>query len=70
MMLLGLLPVTGGHIRMDGKDMTGWDRKTIARRIQPIFQDPYSSLNPRKTIGQIVSLPLRVHRIGPLRVPG
>ena len=65
MMLLGLLPVTGGHIQMDGKDITGWNRKAIARRIQPIFQDPYSSLNPRKTIGQIVSLPLRVHRIGP-----
>jgi peptide/nickel transport system ATP-binding protein len=64
MMLLGLLPVTGGHIQMDGKDITGWDRKAIARRIQPIFQDPYSSLNPRQTIGQIVSLPLRVHRIG------
>jgi peptide/nickel transport system ATP-binding protein len=64
MMLLGLLSVTGGRIQMDGKDITGWDRKAIARRIQPIFQDPYSSLNPRKTIGQIVSLPLRVHRIG------
>ncbi len=64
MMLLGLLPMTGGQILMDGRDITGWERKAVARRIQPIFQDPYSSLNPRKTIGQIVSLPLRVHRIG------
>ncbi len=40
------------------------DRLALARRIQPIFQDPYSSLNPRKTIADIVSLPLRVHRIG------
>ena len=64
MMLLGLLPVTAGQILMDGKEITGWSRKAIARRIQPIFQDPYSSLNPRKTIGQIVSLPLRVHAIG------
>jgi peptide/nickel transport system ATP-binding protein len=64
LMLLGLLPVSGGRILMDGKAISGWDRKAIARRIQPVFQDPYSSLNPRKTVGQIVSLPLRVHRIG------
>ena len=64
MMLLGLLPVSGGRILLEEKDITGWSRREIARRIQPVFQDPYSSLNPRKTIGQIVSLPLRVHRMG------
>ncbi len=64
LMLLGLLPVTGGRILMEGKDISSWDRKAISRRIQPVFQDPYSSLNPRKTVGQIVSLPLRVHKIG------
>ncbi len=64
LMLLGLLPVTSGRILIEGKDMSGWDRRAISRRIQPVFQDPYSSLNPRKTIGQIVSLPLRVHKIG------
>jgi peptide/nickel transport system ATP-binding protein len=36
----------------------------VARRIQPIFQDPYSSLNPRKPVRSIISLPLRVHKIG------
>jgi len=39
-------------------------RKENARHIQPIFQDPYSSLNPRKTVGDIVGLPLKLHGIG------
>src|SRR3546814_9051019 len=34
------------------------------RRIQPVFQDPYSSLNPRKRVASLISLPLRAHRIG------
>jgi peptide/nickel transport system ATP-binding protein len=38
--------------------------REIARRVQPIFQDPYSSLNPRKSIGSIISLPLRALGIG------
>jgi len=62
--LLGLLPPSSGEILIDGKAMKKEERRTIARKIQPIFQDPYSSLNPRKTIGSIVSLPLRVHRVG------
>ena len=36
----------------------------MARRVQPIFQDPYSSLNPRKSIGSIINLPLRIHKVG------
>src|SRR5579883_3444742 len=63
-MLLGLLPPDAGEIRFEGQALSGLDRRAIARRIQPIFQDPYSSLNPRKTIGAIIALPLRVHRIG------
>ena len=63
-LLLGLLPPTRGEILIDGRNMVGEPRRTIARRIQPIFQDPYSSLNPHKTIGAIVSLPLRVHKVG------
>ena len=62
--LLGLLPPSSGEILIDGKAMKKEERRTIARKIQPVFQDPYSSLNPRKTIGSIVSLPLRVHRVG------
>ncbi|MFX0546629.1 ABC transporter ATP-binding protein [Roseovarius sp. S1116L3] len=62
--LLGLEMPTSGKVLVDGEEIGGQDRLALARRIQPIFQDPYSSLNPRKTIADIVSLPLRVHGIG------
>jgi peptide/nickel transport system ATP-binding protein len=62
--LLGLLPATGGEVRLDGRPLATLTRREIARRIQPVFQDPYSSLNPRKPVSAIVSLPLRVHRVG------
>ncbi len=60
-MLLGLETPTGGDIQVLGESVASFDRKRMARRVQPIFQDPYSSLNPRKTISSIISLPLRVH---------
>jgi len=63
-MLLGLLPPTRGQILIDGRALAGEDRRTLSRKIQPIFQDPYSSLNPRKRVGSIISLPLRVHKVG------
>ena len=63
-MLLGLLPPTRGQILIDGRGIAGEGRRTISRKIQPIFQDPYSSLNPRKTVGSIISLPVRVHKVG------
>ena len=63
-LLLGLLAPSTGEILFEGKPLAGFERRAVARRIQPVFQDPYSSLNPRKTIGSIISLPLRVHRIG------
>lgn len=62
--LLGLEAPTEGQVLVEGEAIGGQDRLALARRIQPIFQDPYSSLNPRKTIADIVSLPLRVHGIG------
>jgi peptide/nickel transport system ATP-binding protein len=62
--LLGLLSPSSGEILIGGKAMKKEERRTIARKIQPVFQDPYSSLNPRKTVGSIVSLPLRVHKVG------
>ena len=62
--LLGLLPPSSGEILIDGKALKKEERRSIARKIQPVFQDPYSSLNPRKTVGSIVSLPLRVHKVG------
>ena len=63
-MMLGLLPPTGGEILLRGQPITALERKAIARTVQPIFQDPYSSLNPHKTIASIISLPLRVHGVG------
>lgn len=62
--LLGLEMPTDGKVLIDGKEILAQDRLSLARRIQPIFQDPYSSLNPRKSIFDIVSLPLRVHGVG------
>jgi peptide/nickel transport system ATP-binding protein len=63
-MLLGLLEPTAGDILFEGQPLYSIPRLARARRVQPIFQDPYSSLNPRKTIADIVSLPLRVHAVG------
>lgn len=63
-MLLGLTPPTAGHIFLEGQDIAALDRKAVARRIQPVFQDPYSSLNPRRTVASIVAFPLEVHDIG------
>jgi peptide/nickel transport system ATP-binding protein len=60
--LLGLEGPTAGEVLIEGKAIGGEDRIALARRIQPIFQDPYSSLNPRKSIEDIVSLPLRIHK--------
>ncbi|HTN27686.1 MAG TPA: ATP-binding cassette domain-containing protein, partial [Burkholderiales bacterium] len=63
-MMLGLLEPTAGEILLEGAPLASMSRLERARRMQPIFQDPYSSLNPRQSIADIVSLPLRVHRIG------
>ena len=63
-MLLGLLPPSAGSIQLDGTDLRTLGRKSLARRVQPVFQDPYSSLNPRRSIAAIVALPLEVHGIG------
>jgi peptide/nickel transport system ATP-binding protein len=63
-MLLGLIRPDGGTIRVAGTDIASIDRRALARRIQPVFQDPYSSLNPRKTIASIVALPLAVLGMG------
>ncbi|MBD8891722.1 ABC transporter ATP-binding protein [Roseibium litorale] len=62
--LLGLEQPTAGRVLVDGEEISGHDRLALARRIQPIFQDPYSSLNPRKTIADVISLPLVVHKVG------
>jgi len=56
--ILGLLPPSSGEVRIDGRRLESMDRRERARLIQPVFQDPFSSLNPRHTIEEIVSLPL------------
>ncbi|NUT61491.1 ATP-binding cassette domain-containing protein [Herbaspirillum sp. C9C3] len=63
-MLLGLLAPTSGNVLINGQEVDPTERRQHARHIQPIFQDPYSSLNPRKTVGEIVGLPLKLHGIG------
>ncbi|WIX31792.1 ATP-binding cassette domain-containing protein [Salinicola sp. JS01] len=63
-MLLGLATPSAGEVRVDGRPLGDAGQKALARHIQPIFQDPYSSLNPRKRVAAIVELPLRVHGIG------
>jgi peptide/nickel transport system ATP-binding protein len=63
-MLLGLLPPTSGEILVGGVPVTAKDRVAVSRRVQPIFQDPYSSLNPRKSVAQLIALPLAVHGVG------
>lgn len=62
--LLGLEQPTSGEVQVYNQPFSSQDRKWIARRIQPIFQDPYSSLNPRKSVRDIITLPLRVHGVG------
>lgn len=61
-MLLGLMPTTEGTIKFSGTPVADIERLKLASLVQPIFQDPYSSLNPRKTIGSIISLPLLVQK--------
>ncbi|HEX6248398.1 MAG TPA: dipeptide ABC transporter ATP-binding protein [Nocardioidaceae bacterium] len=63
-----LLDPTSGSMRFEGQEISHLDRKQmlpLRRDIQMIFQDPYSSLNPRQTVGTIVGTPLRVHRVVP-----
>ena len=66
-MLLGLTPPTSGTVSIDGQDIATLGRLERARRLQPVFQDPYSSLNPRRSVASIVSFPLEVHGIGTAR---
>jgi peptide/nickel transport system ATP-binding protein len=62
-LILGLLPVSTGEILVDGKRLGDMDGKSRARLIQPVFQDPFSSLNPRRRIRDIVALPLQAQGI-------
>jgi ABC-type glutathione transport system ATPase component len=66
--VVGLIAPTRGGIRLDGKglqDMNEADQATWRRRVQMIFQDPLSSLNPKMTVAATLAEPLRVHGICP-----
>ena len=62
--ILQLERPTSGQVIFEGRDLSGLDlneMRPIRRRMQVIFQDPYASLNPRMTVGQIVAEPIAVH---------
>ena len=61
-LLLNLLTPTGGSVRLDGVDLQELKDATLRRRAQMVFQDPYASLNPRMTIGEILAEPFLVHQ--------
>lgn len=66
MACMGLTPPTAGKVLFEGRDMAKLTRrelKSLRRKMQLIFQDPYSSLNPRMTVNQILSDPMDVHSI-------
>src|SRR5262249_6726576 len=61
--ILGLLAPGEGEVLIAGHAIAALDRRERARLIQPVFQDPYSSLNPRQRIGDVVGLPLRAQGV-------
>ena len=63
-LMMRLLAPSAGEVRFDGRDISrlrGAQLKALAREMQMIFQDPYSSLNPRRTVGAIVAEPFAIH---------
>ena len=66
-LILRLMDPTSGSVRFKGKEIANLDKdelRRMRRHMQIIFQDPYASLNPRMTVGEILDEPLRVHEIG------
>jgi len=65
-LILRLLEPTSGTLRFDGHDISKLSQRALRplrREMQMIFQDPYSSLNPRKTVGQIIGAPFAIHGV-------
>jgi peptide/nickel transport system ATP-binding protein/oligopeptide transport system ATP-binding protein len=63
-LIMRLLEPTSGEVRFDGQEITqlkGSRLKAVRREVQMIFQDPYSSLNPRKTVGATIAQPFAIH---------
>ncbi len=66
-LIMRLLEPSAGKVVFDGQELTGLKEKKLRplrKRFQMIFQDPFSSLNPRMTVGQILTEPLVVHKVG------
>ncbi|QIN82375.1 dipeptide ABC transporter ATP-binding protein [Rubrobacter tropicus] len=66
-LVLRLLEPTEGEVLFDGENILGFDRKRmlgVRRNMQIIFQDPYASLNPRMSVGNIIAEPLKTHDVG------
>ncbi|HEX6016579.1 MAG TPA: dipeptide ABC transporter ATP-binding protein [Burkholderiaceae bacterium] len=64
--ILRLIEPTAGSVQFEGRDVTAMPRnalRAMARHMQIIFQDPYASLNPRMTVGQIIGEALTIHRL-------
>jgi oligopeptide/dipeptide ABC transporter ATP-binding protein len=67
-LIMRLLDATAGEVRFDGRDITrlrGARLKAVRREMQIVFQDPYSSLNPRRTVGSIIGEPFAIHGLEP-----
>jgi len=65
-MVLGLIAPTSGTVTFDGHPITSvpqCELRTLRRRMQPVFQDPFAALNPRMRVAEIVAEPLIIHRI-------
>ena len=66
--IIRLLEATEGQVLFNGEDIITLDKKELRgfrRRAQMVFQDPYSSLNPRLSVEQLISEPLRIHKVYP-----
>ena len=69
-LLIDLIPATSGRVRFNGRELTslkGAEKRKARRGMQMIFQDPYASLDPRMSVGQIIMEPLNAHHIGSRR---
>ncbi|MCW5771069.1 MAG: ATP-binding cassette domain-containing protein, partial [Rhodospirillaceae bacterium] len=67
-LLLRLIEPTAGRVQFQGEDIQALDPRALRQRrrhLQIIFQDPYASLNPRMTVGQMIAEPLALHAIVP-----
>ncbi|MCT9001387.1 dipeptide ABC transporter ATP-binding protein [Microbacterium memoriense] len=66
-MVLALESPTSGAIEIDGNDVSGLSKRALfdlRRRMQPVFQDPYGSLDPMRNIGNTIAEPLSIHKVG------